>query len=169
MVINMNRLQYCLFFQALASGTKSRTGGISKATGLIMAVLLSFAELTVFAAENVVIQFKPVGSQGVIELRSTLNLPVSSMYGEYSILRSTNFQTWEQVADPISGGVGTSDELLRAIVPLAGDHAFYRVLAQVKLAPADSGLGNSIYGYNTEFSRQLQQVGQLSLDNFSAA
>jgi len=89
------------------------------------------------------------------------------MYGEYTILRSSNLLNWEQVAGPISGSVGMSDELLRNAVPLAGDYAFYRVLARVKLAPADNQLGDSVYGYDTEFGRQIQEVGQLSLEDFS--
>ena len=100
-------------------------------------------------------------------MHSTLSLPVSAMYPEYTILRSTNLQTWEPVTDPVSGGVGVSDELLRCAVPLAGDQAFYRVVANVKLAaPDDDRLGDAIYGYGTEFSRQLQQIGQLPLAEF---
>ncbi len=95
-----------------------------------------------------------------------MSLPVSAMYPEYTILCSTNMQTWQPVAGPISGGVGVSDELLRVAVPLAGDRAFYRVVANVKLAPAGSGLGDAIYGYGTEFSRELQTLGQLPLEDF---
>jgi len=92
-------------------------------------------------------------------------LPVSAMYPEYAILRSTNMQTWEPVAGPISGSIGVSDEILRVAVPLGGDHAFYRVMADVKLAP-DGGGGEAMYGYGTEFSKELQRLGQLSLEDF---
>jgi len=89
------------------------------------------------------------------------------MYPEYTILRSTNLQTWEPVAGPITGGVGVSDQLLSSAVPLAGDWAFYRVVANIKIASPDSTrLGDAIYGYGTEFARQIQQVGQLPLDDF---
>ncbi len=99
-------------------------------------------------------------------MHSTLDLPVSGMYPEYTVLRSTNLQTWESVAGPVSGGAGVSDELLRCAVPMAGERAFYRVVANVKLAAPDSRLGNAIYGYGTEFGRQIQQVGQLPLNDF---
>ena len=69
-------------------------------------------------------------------LHSQMALPVSSMYPEYTILRSTNLVNWEPVAGPIAGSVGVSDEFLRQAVPLAGDRAFYRVVAEVKLASA---------------------------------
>jgi hypothetical protein len=88
------------------------------------------------------------------------------MYSEYTVQRSTNLQSWETVAGPVSGGVGVSDELLRNAVPLGGDHAFYRVIANLKLASPDNRLGDSVYGYATEFGRQIQQVGQLPLDEF---
>jgi hypothetical protein len=127
--------------------------------------LLLFA--TAAATAQVSLQFSPAGAQGVVALHSTMGLPVSSQYSEYSILRSTNLLNWDIVAGPIAGGVGVSDELLRNAVPLAGQHAFYRVLANTQLASSDdTHLGDSIYGYGTEFSRQLQQVGQLPLADF---
>src|SRR5664280_2639578 len=132
-----------------------------------VAILLTFLNNTSSGAtDQVVLQFSPAGSQGTVALHSTLGLPVSAMYPEYTILRSTNMQTWEPVAGPVSGGVGVSDEFLRCAVPLAGERAFYRVVANVKLAPSDSRLGDAIYGYGTEFGRQIQQVGQLPLDDF---
>jgi hypothetical protein len=95
-------------------------------------------------------------------------LPVSSMYPEYLILRSTNLVSWERVAGPIAGSVGVSDEFLRQAVPMAGNQAFYRVVARVKLASPDTSVGAAIYGYGTEFGRQLQAVGQLPLSEFVA-
>jgi len=133
---------------------------------LCIALLTYLGHNTTFAADQVVLQFKPAGSQGEISLHSTMSLPVSAMYPEYTILRSTNLQTWDPVAGPVSGGIGVSDELLRNVVPLAGGQAFYRVIASVKLAPAGSPLGDAIYGYGTEFGRQIQQVGQLPLADF---
>ena len=129
--------------------------------------ILLLAAVTTNATNQVVLQFSPAGAQGAVALHSTMSLPVSSQYSEYTILRSTNLQSWETVAGPIAGGVGVSDELLRNAVPLAGPRAFYRVAANVKLTSADSThLGDSIYGYGTEFSRQLQQLGQLPLPDF---
>ncbi len=97
-----------------------------------------------------------------------MGLPVCAMYSEYTILRSTDMQTWEPVAGPINGSVGVSDEFLRVAVPLAGERAFYRVAASVKMSPAGSRSGDSVYGYATEFSRELQRVGQLPLADFVA-
>jgi hypothetical protein len=42
------------------------------------------------------------------------------------------------------------------------------VVAQVKLASADTSVGDAVYGYGTEFGRQLQAVGQLPLNEFVA-
>ena len=132
------------------------------------AILLSFlTNSPAKASDAVVLKLNPAGSQDALSLHSTFSLPVSSQYPEYTIQRSTNLQTWETIGAPVSGGVGVSDELLRCAVPLAGQQSFYRVVANVKLAPADSThLGDSIYGYGTEFGRQIQQVGQLPLDDF---
>src|SRR5690242_19940174 len=118
--------------------------------GIILPAFL--AGVPALSSGQVVLQFNPAGSAGVVTLHSTLGLPVSAMYPEYTILRSTNLQTWESVAGPVSGGVGVSDELLRCAVPLAGERAFYRVVANVKVAsPESSRLGDAIYGYGTEF------------------
>ena len=134
---------------------------------LVVLWLTFFASAPAFAADQVVLQFNPAGSQGAVAVHSTLGLPVSSQYPEYTILRSTNMLTWEPVVGPVNGGVGVSDELLRSAVPLAGQGAFYRVVANVKTTSPDSThLGDAIYGYGTEFGRQLQQVGQLPLTDF---
>ena len=75
--------------------------------------LLFLAFLVIFpasnqagAADQVMLQFNTTGDQGAVGMHSTLGLPVSSQYPEYTILRSTNLQTWEAVAGPVSGGVG---------------------------------------------------------------
>src|SRR5579859_3222428 len=111
-----------------------------------VALLLTFlANAQSRAADQIILQYAPAGSQGTVAVHSTLDLPVSAMYPEYTILRSTNLQTWESVAGPVSGGVGVSDELLRCAVPLAGGRAFYRVVANVKIAPPESShLGDAI-------------------------
>ncbi len=119
-----------------------------------------------FGADQITLQFKQSAGQGEVGLHSQMALPVSGMYPEFSIQRSTNWTTWETVSGPILGGVGVSDELLWSTVPLAGDRAFYRVKANIKLAPAESELGDAIYGYGTEFGRQLRLLGQLPLEEF---
>jgi len=118
------------------------------------------------AADRITLQFKHAAAQGEVGFHSPMALPVSAMYPEYTILRSTNLVNWQVVAGPIRGSTGVSDELLRVAVPLAGNHASYRVRADVNLAPPDSRLGDAIYGYGTEFGRQLQLLGQLPLSEF---
>ncbi len=118
------------------------------------------------AADLITLQFGKSAAQGEVGLHAQMLLPVSSMYPEYTILRSTNMVNWEPVAGPIVGSVGVSDEFLRQVVPLAGNQAFYRVVADVKLASPGSATGDTIYGYGTEFGRQLQVVGQLPLGEF---
>ncbi len=111
-------------------------GFMKKRPAILPAVILwaiFLAGVTARASDKVVLQFNPAGSTGAVTLHSTMALPVSSMYSEYTIQRSTNMQTWETVAGPVSGGVGVSDELLRYGVPMSGDHAFYRVVAPKKL------------------------------------
>src|SRR6266446_6845887 len=119
-----------------------------------------------FGADQITLQFKQTAAQGEVALHSQMVLPVGAMYPEYTILRTTNLVDWQAVAGPISGSVGVSDELLRVAVPLAGERAFYRVVASVKLAPDGNRAGDAIYGYGTEFNRELQRLGQLSLDDF---
>jgi hypothetical protein len=122
--------------------------------------------ISVSGADTITLQSGKSSVPGQIGFHSQMALPVSSMYPEYTILRSTNLVNWEPVAGPIAGSVGVSDEFLRQAIPLAGDHAFYRVVADVKLASPDTPLGDTIYGYGTEFGRQLQAVGQLPLSEF---
>jgi len=122
--------------------------------------------ISVYSADRITLQSGDSSMPGQIGLHSQMDLPVSSMYPEFTILRSTNLVNWEPVAGPIAGSVGVSDEFLRQAVPLAGSQAFYRVRAEVRLASSDTGVGDAIYGYGTEFARQLQALGQLPLSEF---
>ena len=99
-------------------------------------------------------------------MHSVMTLPVSAMYPEFTIERSTNLVNWTPIGSPVSGTVGVSDELLRVVVPTAGRQEFYRAVANLKVAAGGGGIGDAIYGYGTSFARQLQQLGQLSLDDF---
>jgi len=131
---------------------------------VVAAVTNSFSSL---GADQITLELKKSGSQAEVGLRSKMALPVSAMYPEYTIQRSTDMANWETVAGPIAGSVGVSDEFLRVAVPTAGDHAFYRVVANVRLS-AEGGGGEAVYGYGTEFSRELLSLGQLSLEDFVA-
>jgi len=118
------------------------------------------------ATDQITLQLKKSAGQAEVSLHSQMVLPVSATYPEYTILCSSNLVNWQAVAGPISGSIGVSDELLRVVVPLAGERAFYRVISSVKLAAAGTSVGDVIYGYGTEFNRELQQLSQLSLDDF---
>lgn len=119
-----------------------------------------------FCTDQITLQLKKSGPQGEIGLHSQMALPVSGMYPEYLIQQSSNLVDWTTVAGPFSGSVGVSDEFLRVAVPTAGSHAFYRVSANVKVAAGGSGIGDAVYGYGTAFGQQIQQLGQLSLEDF---
>ena len=136
--------------------------------GLVLSVLCAFCPAA-FGADQIVLQLKKSQTQGEIGLHSQMALPVSAMYPEYLIQQSSNMVDWATVAGPFAGGVGVSDEFLRVAVPTAGPQAFYRAIANVKMAPGGSGIGDAIYGYGTVFGQQLQQLGQLSLEDFVSA
>jgi hypothetical protein len=124
--------------------------------------------ILILGADQITLEFKKSGPQAEVGLRSQMALPVSAMYPEYIIQCSPDMTNWETVAGPIPGSVGVSDEFLRVAVPMAGNHAFYRVIANVRLAAEGNGLGDAIYGYGTEFSKELQRLGQLPLEDFVA-
>lgn len=131
-------------------------------------VLLPFFAVcqSVPGADQIQLQLKKSSTHGEIEMHSQMALPVSAMYPEYVIQQSSNLVSWTTVAGPIAGSVGVSGEFLRVTVPTAGAQAFYRVIANVKLAAGGSGLGDAVYGYGTAFGQQLRQLGQLSLEDF---
>jgi hypothetical protein len=120
----------------------------------------------VFGADQIFLQFKPAGSQGELDIHSSLGLPVSAAYPEYTILCSTNLVNWSPLSGTLTGATGVSDEFLRTTVPFAGNYATYRVVATTKIA-GDGPFGEAVYGYATEFSQQLQSMGQLPLDQFA--
>ncbi len=100
---------------------------------LVLVPFFAFSQ-SVPGADQIQLQLKKSAAQGEIEMHSQMALPVSAMYPEYVIQQSSNLVNWTAVAGPFSGSVGVSDELLRVAVPTTGAHAFYRVVANVKLA-----------------------------------
>lgn len=139
-----------------------------KLSVVLAALAFWVASFSSLGADQITLEFKKSGPEAEVSLHSRMALPVSAMYPEYTIQRSTDMTHWETVAGPIAGSVGVSDEFLRVAVPTVGDHAFYRVVANVKLTATGSGLGEAIYGYGTEFSKELQRLGQLPLEDFVA-
>ena len=115
--------------------------------------------------EEVVLELKSPGSHSELSIHSRLNLPISGSYSEYTVLWSTNLQSWSPIVGPVAGAIGTSDERLRVAVPTPGLNGFFQVMARTKLAP-EGNHGDSVYGYSTEFSRELQVIGQLPLRAF---
>lgn len=133
--------------------------------GLMLMALLTVC-LSGLGADQITLQLKKSATQGEVGVRSQMDLPVSAMYPEYVIQQSTNMVNWTTVAGPFSGSVGASDEFLRIAVPTPGAQSFYRVRANVKIAPGGGGIGDAVYGYGTAFCQQIQQVGQLPLEDF---
>ena len=129
-------------------------------------IVFSACLLSAFGADQVTLQLKKSAAQGEIGLHSQLALPVSAIYPEYVIQQSSNLVDWITVAGPFCGSVGVSDEFIRIAVPTAGSQLYYRAFASLKVAPGGSGIGDAIYGYGTAFGQQLQQLGQLSLEDF---
>lgn len=116
--------------------------------------------------DQIVVGLRKNGAQAEVNWHANLQLPISATYPSYTILRSLDTRSWEPVAGPINGSVGVSDESLRLPVPLAGDHAFYRVVADIQ--PAGAGdFGHAVFGYGTRFSQEIQRLGQLSLADFA--
>jgi hypothetical protein len=106
------------------------------------------------------------GTTPVLEWHGTVKLPFSAAYAEYTIQRSSDLTHWETVGPPIRGSVGVADEALRKIAPTAGDLSFYRVLATAQPGEVQNDAAG-MYGYGDAFSQQLQQLGQLPLDEFA--
>ena len=116
-------------------------------------------------ADQVVVQLRKANGQVELDWHGNFQLPVSATFPAYTILRSVDLRTWEPVGRPINGTVGVSDEALRLALPVMGDRAFYRVLANIQPAPGGDA-GYAIFGFGTQFSREIQRLGQLPLSDF---
>jgi hypothetical protein len=89
------------------------------------------------------------------------------MFPEYTIETQHRSAHVAAVAGPISGSVGVSDELLRLTAPFAGEHAFYRVAANIKLAPPRAAMAmrsSATHGIQPAASKHRQ----ISLADFTA-
>src|SRR4051812_46813 len=101
----------------------------------VLSVAASLAGFSSKAADEITLGLSPLRPPAVLEWHSRVTLPISSMYSEYYVERSSDLRTWQIVGGPFSGGIGVSDELLRQIVPTFGDASFYRIAANRKLSP----------------------------------
>lgn len=135
---------------------------------IFMAFTVGLTSAAGEGADQVTLQLKKSGAQAAVDIHSRMALPVSVMYPEYTIQGSPDLVNWQTVAGPIVGSQGVSDEWLRVAVSPAGDQAFYRAIAEVKLNADGDDNGAAIYGYDTEFKRELQTLGQLPLADFIA-
>jgi hypothetical protein len=138
---------------------------ISSTAGASLILLLTQA--AALGADQVVSQLHKNGGQIELDWHANFQLPVSATFPAYTILHSVDLSTWEPVAGPVNGSIGVSDEALRLALPVTGDRAFYRVLATVQQAPTGN-YGNAIFGFGSEFSREIQRIGQLPLGDFVA-
>ncbi len=118
-------------------------------------------------ADEVVVGFRKTGAQAevtgtqIFSCRSARRTRLTQSCGAWTRAPGNPLPV------PINGSVGVSDELLRIVAPLGGDHAFYRVVADIR--PADEGdYGDAVFGYGTRFSQELQRLGQLPLADFVA-
>jgi hypothetical protein len=134
---------------------------------VIAGLIGSLVGKAAFGADQVVVGVRKTGGQVEVNWHAKLQLPVSATYPAYTVLRSLDARTWEPVAGRVNGSVGVSDELLRVALPLSGDHAFYRVVADIQPA-GDGNYGEAVFGYGTQFSQEIQGLGQLPLADFVA-
>lgn len=132
-----------------------------------LTLFLTFANAT-WGEDQIRLQLNKSGNQGELGLHSQMTLPVSAMYPEYVIQQSSNMIDWTTVAGPFAGSLGVSDEFIRTAVPASDPRAFYRVVANTKIATGGAGIGDSIFGYGTAFGQQRRQLGQLSVEDFVA-
>jgi len=137
-----------------------------RAAVVVSCILTTPVISPLLGSDEVLLGFRETQGVGLVVLESRFALPVSSMYPEFQIERSVDMETWADVGSPFIGSVGVSSELLNAVVPIEGDHGLYRVRATIKLDATEQALGDSVFGYSTEFSRQLQNIGQLPLVDF---
>lgn len=116
------------------------------------------------AADSIMMRLQPGEPAPVLEWHSQINLPLAGMAPEYIIEWSSDLSNWQQLGAPVPGGVGIGDEVMRRVVSGAPAKAFYRIRATVNAVSGNHA--DSIYGYATEFSRNLQAIGQIPLADF---
>ena len=91
------------------------------------------------------------------------------MLPEYQIESSTNLTVWTPIGGKVRGVDGLSGPVLKLSLDLQQGPIFYRVAGELNSAATDEmGLGGAeIFGYNSEFSTRVAQLGQLSVQDFA--
>lgn len=127
-------------------------------------VYLSFTALA-SAAGPVVLEARPAGTQLDLQWESTLPLPFNSSVSVYELERSVDLQQWTPTGLQFKGSPGIQGEWFKAVVDQQPDKAFYRLAARLELSE-EAVDGAEVFGYASEFGRQLNQIGQISALDF---
>jgi hypothetical protein len=128
----------------------------------LFALIVSMAN----AGDSIVVRVEKKEPSAVLEWHSQLKLPLAGTRPQYKIEWSPDLSVWQPLGDRILGGVSVGDELIRQPITPPTANGFYRISAQIAPAAADGNYSDGIYGYASEFSRKLQQLGQLPLETF---
>src|SRR5262245_12263896 len=87
----------------------------------------------------------------------------------FELQRSYDFQHWQPVSER-QRAVGVSgNSILSATFGLDEPHAFYRLLSIEPSSGAKLGSGGAeVLGYGPAFAQELQRIGQISPEQFTA-
>src|SRR6185503_12840008 len=126
----------------------------------------------------------PAAAQGVFELKiklsgeqaelswpaSLLVSPGSTVFPEYEVQQSADLKRWEPIGGKLRGLEGLSGASLKIALLRQGKGSLFRVLGDLTpgtLTETASG-GADVFGYSRRFGEELQRLGQISVESFSA-
>ena len=86
---------------------------------------------------------------------------------EFEIQRSTDLKNWHR--EGLLRPSGARDERLRHPLPNLGPQGYFRVVARSRSAAAQTAQGGAeVFGYTGRFLEELEQVGQITPEQFAA-
>ena len=94
-------------------------------------------------------------------------MPPSGLY--FELQRSPNLRLWEPIGERQHAAAAGSVPSLGVTLALDQPDAFYRLLSvEPETVPRLGTGGAEVFGYGDAFANQLQQIGQVSPDQFAA-
>jgi hypothetical protein len=133
-------------------------------------VLAFLAGVSSAKAEPLALTLQPAGGQVQLSWPSTIqDTNQTLIFPEYQVLFSTNLTSWQPIGNKLRGLAGRSGPNLNLSLNAPAGRGFFRLEANLhsKTPNQMADGGAEVFGYDAQFDTELQNIGEISLQDFA--
>jgi hypothetical protein len=136
----------------------------------VAALMLSTVFVSHLRAEPPSLALQPAAGQVQLSWPGTItDTNQALIFPEYQVLYSTNLTSWQPIGGKLRGLAGRSGPSLNLSLNAPAGPGFYRLQANLTSpTPNETGEGGAeVFGYGAQFATELQQIAEISLQDFA--